>query len=164
MNIVINCFGKEDISYITKSPDFQSFMKKCVESKQDGVIDFIKKKYFDPEFVSNHTIRKLDDLKDNLVEVHTGDNIWSKKDQESVFYTMFDKMGPVVENYIRSCLKNKTVSKAYVDKYMRDFGFPLDWCMTSNDYTDPCDSGDDEDSKQRLKICEAALECIRSHP
>ena len=70
-NITINAFGKEDIAYLTLSPEYKNFMTGCLKDHVQGMLNLTDAIYYNKEQPENHNIKKLN-KKDNFIKLYDG--------------------------------------------------------------------------------------------
>ncbi len=157
INIVINALGHENTSYITNE-----FMLDCVIKKVDGLIDFVKKKHFDPEHPENHNI-KIDDDVYTLLEIPQlcksphiiermpakDNNFWIKlKD----IYALEDNIMVRVETAFKKFFQEypiENIQKKIIEEFIKDIVLPMDWSMNL-DEEDDFDNPDGEEIKKDI--------------
>jgi hypothetical protein len=72
INVTINDFGEENVSYIT-----QEFIEHCFEAEINGVKTIMENIYFNDDHPENHNVRLMS-LKNAIAEVYK-DNKWIPK-------------------------------------------------------------------------------------
>jgi hypothetical protein len=130
----INPLGKEDISYLTQSPDFKKFMTQCIRQGVEGVCRFMVKTHFDKDHPENHNIRKTN-KKDDFMEYHDGTE-WHLGYPDDILENVFgsvmkDAFTEFVDEFISDI---KVLQKALVTRFMKNVGEPLDWDFTSDQF------------------------------
>lgn len=160
-NIVINAFGKEDISYLTESKGYQGYMIKCLKSKIDGVVDFLVKQHFHPNHPENHNMIKLN-KKDDFIEVHTGRE-WKTRFKDDVLEEVFTEMSGQFAAFVEEVFtEDGVLKKDVLDKFVETVGKPLDWDISIIDTYeyDREDISEEKKSFLRRKIYALAVEHI----
>lgn len=156
-NIVINAFGKENISHITSQ-----FIAKCLRNKVDGVCDFLVKKHFDEKHPENHTVKKLI-RKDNFMEIYDGRK-WKLRYATDILEDVFHHMELSFANFVEEAYTEKgAIKKVWVDNFMKTVGEPLDWDLSTDVYEFDGAASEEKKEEMRAKIYKLACEYIYRH-
>lgn len=153
--IVINAFGKEDISYLTNSPDFKDFIMKCLEMRQNGICKYISSKHFDSEHPENHNIRKLN-KKDRVIEYHDGTS-WISEFKNYVVNTILKDIETDVRNFLENSFSeyNPLSKEAQItlDHYMEAVGKQFEWDLDCDNYNydDSNDAGPSKHDQEEFR-------------
>jgi hypothetical protein len=164
-NIVINAFGKEDISYITDHPNAQRFITKCLRNQAPGLCEFISKKHLNTAHPENQNIRKMN-KKDEFMDIFDG-----KEWQIDAASRVVEKMLAHAEGDIKQILNASREQRNPADKsltiavneFMEGTGSYLDWDLSIESDYDGESSDIDEDvsesEKRRIKKQMSRLLC-----
>ena len=156
-NIVINAFGKENISHITSQ-----FIAKCLRNRVDGVCDFLVKKHFDKNHPENHTVKKLI-RKDNFMEIYDGRK-WKLRYATDILEDVFHHMELSFANFVEEAYTEKgVIKKVWIDSFMKTVGEPLDWDLTTDAYEFDGAASEEKKEEMRSKIYKLACEYIYRH-
>lgn len=151
-NIIINAFGKEDISYITNHPNVKNFLTKIMRMKDKGICEYLSKKHFHPDHPENHNIRRLN-KKDKMIEYHDGKK-WRPYHKEDIVDQVIGKIALDFRKFV----EDHDFKDSDVNCLMSTVGEPLDWDLNCDKYKydddarefDP-ESEDDTKNKDALK-------------
>ena len=85
-NIILNIYHNGDPNkYDTSTIDFDKLFSKIVDDPTNGIIPFLKMKYFNPDYPENHIIRINDEeIYKKTVYVHTDDD-WKLESSAKVY-------------------------------------------------------------------------------
>jgi hypothetical protein len=128
----MNVFGQERIQHLLN--DIR-FMMKCIRGRENGVLDFIARKYFDAKVSSNSTIRKTSE--DAPFEILTPAG-WSEIDTE----VLIDRLSLSVEGDFADFIgvqllidrRKVNAMRPLIDGLMSTVGEALDWDLTCPEY------------------------------
>lgn len=95
LNITINAYGQEDISYL-KDGDWLKMLTK----PQDSIVNLFLETHFNPEHPENSNIR-LRNRNSKFLEVHDGDNWKNKKKKKMLSDIADDKQGILDDRYAK---------------------------------------------------------------
>lgn len=156
--INVNGLGKEDISYLTEHPRFQTFMIKCIREKSDGIMDYLERKHFDPSHPENHNLKKM--RRDDFIEVYDGKK-WRLRFKEDVLDDVFEHMQRDFANFIEEAFAdNGDLKKKIIDNFMESVGKPLNWDLSCGDYEYDGEINEEKRKELQNKIYKLALEHI----
>ena len=142
INITVNSFGKEDISYITDN--VKKTLMQIINGREYGVIDFIKKIHINSKYPENQNI-KIENMKKGIVRIYEGDK-WH-------FYTFaagldrlynktevkfIDMINEISEDEILECISDQKIKM-----FNNNVGIPLGW----NRILEDDESNDIEDTR-----------------
>ena len=88
LNITLNIYHNGDSSkYDTSTIDFNEVFSKLMGDNSNGIIPFLKMKYFNPDHPENHIIRINDKklMESGNLYIHTGDNAWELESSTKVY-------------------------------------------------------------------------------
>jgi len=94
INITLNNYGDEDISYITEIKPKET-LKYLLLQGMSGLHDYINYKYCNPEQPQNFTIKYSND-RSKYVSIRE-QNVWKKKDKDTVMNELYDRDNNVEE-------------------------------------------------------------------
>lgn len=151
-NIIINAFGKEDISYITNHPNLKNFLTKIMRMKDKGICEYLTKKHFHPDHPENHNIRRLN-KKDKMMEYHDGKK-WRPYHKEDIL----DQVIGMIALDFRKFIEDHDFKDSDINSLMSTVGEPLDWDLNCDkyEYEEECrefdpESEEDQKNKDALK-------------
>ena len=106
--IVINPFGKEDLSYIT-----EEYISRLIQSGPvNSIPKLLKHIHFNPEHVQNHNI-KIPNKKEAYAEIFNG-NKWEISDKKRTIKDMTDKAFLIINSHY---LGGNEYMNEFKDKY-----------------------------------------------
>ena len=109
--IVINPFGKEDLSYITKD-----FISGLIQSGPvNSIPKLLKYIHFNPEHIENHNI-KIPNKKEPYAEVFNG-SVWEISDKKRTIRDMTDKAFSIINKHYTG---GNEYMNTFKDKYDND--------------------------------------------
>jgi len=94
INITLNNYGDEDISYITEIKPKET-LKYLLLQGMSGLHDYINYKYCNPEQPQNFTIKYSND-RSKYVSIRD-QNVWKRKDKDAVMNELYDRDNNVEE-------------------------------------------------------------------
>jgi len=94
LNIIVNDYGKENISYL-KNSKYKSLINQILGNGMGGLQKYIKYKYCNPELPENLTI-KYTNHRSNKLKVRK-DNQWKTRDKNEVMDEIYDRDNNVEE-------------------------------------------------------------------
>lgn len=148
INIHVNGFGKENIDYITDSPNYKNFMLSCIKKQVDGVCNMLVQKHFHDKHPENHNIKKLN-KKDKFIDCYDGRK-WNPKLIDSVLDEIFIRMELDFAKFLESIRDERgLISRSAMDGFMRKVGAPLNWDLSYGNYS--FDDEIDDSKKESLK-------------
>lgn len=103
-SILVNNFGKEDISYITKDQ-----LKKYALNIPDGIHQLAQRSHFNPQHPENMNIR-IQDKDDKLVQIWNNEKWVYKKRQKVLEYLIYHKFN-ILNEKIVEMNTNKEISE-----------------------------------------------------
>lgn len=161
-NITINALGKEDISYITKHPNFKRFMVNCIRDKMDGVCEYLVKKHFDKQHPENHNIKKMN-KKDDFMEVYDGSK-WKVRYSDDILEDIFGHMYRDFANFVEEAFTEEgVVKRVWLDNFMKNVAMPLEWDLSTGEYEFEGEVSDENKKEIKTKIYKLACEYIYRH-
>ena len=95
INITINTYGQEDLSYL-KSGDWLKMLTK----PEDSIVNLFLETHFNPEHPENSNIR-LRNRNSKFLEVHDGDNWKNKKKKKMLSEIADDKQGILDDRFTK---------------------------------------------------------------
>jgi hypothetical protein len=165
-NIIINAFGKEDISYLTEHANFPNFISRIIRDKDIGLCEYLSKKHFNPKHPENHNIRKLN-KKDKWIEYHDGKG-WKSYFKEGVVDKAFDTMKLEFKKFVNGHTHGHRIRVSDVNLFMNTVGEPLDWDLNGDKYefdedAREFDPNDENDEKRKAKLKQCLYELLLEH-
>lgn len=164
IQININAYGKEDMSYIKDHPNFKRFMLKCFSQQHNGLCEYVSKKHFHPDHPENHNIRKLN-KKDNFIQVHDGKK-WKTDFKKIAMDDLFTKIAGDFRTFLQEAFSDApmdTRAKAAVDRFMEAVGTHLEWDLNCDNYEfedDECDDLEKEKNDMKKDIFDLVCEHV----
>lgn len=95
LNITINAYGKEDLTYITKGEWFEMLL-----DPENSVVKLFLETHFNPEHPENANIR-LRNRNSKFLEVHDGDSWKNKKKKKMLSEIADDKQGILDDKFTK---------------------------------------------------------------
>jgi hypothetical protein len=159
INIQINGFGKEDMTYITNNKNYTGFMSSCIEKKIEGICNFMINKHFGKNNPENHNLKKLN-KKDKFIDAFDG-NKWKPRIIEDVLDDVFSYMEKDFQNFLNSEQNDKDrLRKNIIDTFMRSVGEPLNWDLDHGNYSYNEETPENKKEAMKKKIYILACEYI----
>jgi len=133
-NIQVNAFGKENMDYLIKSPDFEKLLMKCLKNKRAGLLEMIENKYFNVEHPENHTIKKMV-KNDKFVKCYNGKK-WLNEMVDDAISRVLSNVGQDISMLLDNLNETNedetnSANHLYFTKILKDFikhvGLPLDY-------------------------------------
>ena len=158
-NITINAFGKEDIAYLTSSPEYKKFMINCLKENEQGILNLTDAIYYNKEHPENHNIKKPN-KKDNYMKVYDGTK-WQTKIANETVKTMLDRYNHEFMIFLESMENNETpVKGVIVKKFMESVGNALGYDFSMFDYNYDCEMSESELDKRKRELIALELHHI----
>lgn len=142
INIVVNRFGGEKIDHLLEDVDF---MKSCFEKHENGLIDFMLRKWFDSDHPENHSIQKVSN---NVVKVLENTEWKTSPVSEKLMDSVINYVGYDYQSFLE---RHPVFEKKFLDKFMKCIGVPLLWDLDHGDYISDIEC-EDKDKMIRDKI------------
>jgi hypothetical protein len=121
-HITINAFGSESSDHIAADT---KFMRRCLALKKYGIMDYIVRKYFDPEHPENRTIRRSA-KKDPHIQCFNGTQFESRLASD-VHETITTGFEADLMEFLDGLSEEGKVLKpqSTLRHFMKDIGYPL---------------------------------------
>ncbi len=155
VQVVVNPLGHENTNYIS-----DDFMLDCIKKKVDGLTQFILKKHFDPNHPENHNIKidgdyaiilehpMLAQSRDIISRKPEKENLWIKL---KTFSALEENIMPRVETAFKTFFSNyPDVQKSYIEDFIKEIVFPMDWSMDLDEEDDIDYPEDSEIIKRKI--------------
>lgn len=143
INITINNFGAEPICHLLEDVDF---MKSCFQNYEHGLIDFIIRKWFDPNHPENHC---LEPFLGGMVKCYEHGRWCAKPVNERFLDSVMNHVGSDYQSFLE---RNPVFEKRFLDEFMKKIGVPLEWDLDHGGYIFEAMSLD-----QKAKVCREQL-------
>jgi hypothetical protein len=158
-NITINAFGKEDIAYLTSSPEYKKFMINCLKENEQGMLNLTDAIYYNKDHPENHNIKKPN-KKDNYMKVYNGSK-WQTKIAKETVETVFMKINHELMEFLETMENNSTpVKDVTMKKFMGSVGNALGYDFSMFDYNYDCKMSDSELDKRKRELIALELHHI----
>ena len=114
--IIINNYGKEDLSYLTNDE-----MTNYVKNLPPGVIKFIEKVHFNPQHPENSNLR-ITNKKDSLIQVRKK-NKWIFEDKIDVITNLLSQKYQILEEHLSVLTDNDLTlkDKRVIDRFRNNY-------------------------------------------
>ena len=115
-SIIINNYGKEDLSYLTPEE-----MTHYVKNLPPGVIKFIEKIHFNPKHPENNNLR-ITNKKDSLIQIRKK-NKWMFEDKSDVIKSLLSDKYQLLEKHLLYLDKKEISSKdnRVIDRFRNNY-------------------------------------------
>jgi hypothetical protein len=150
-------FNHENTDYIDNDP---TIIIKCIKDGVDGLTNYIKLKYFNPEHKENYTLKKRTSLK-----IYTGVK-WKSVSDEYVLSRIIEDYAFKILTYVRQNNNNSDFDMNSYESFLYNIAYPLDLDILFLDIWEIPEE-DDENIKHRQQmkslIIQRIMETIENH-
>jgi len=156
--VKINGLGKEDLTYLTDSRKYKSFMTKCIQLRLDGILDYIEEKHFNPDHPENHNLRKIT-KKDGFMEFFDGVK-WRVRYSKDVLYDVINYMYCAFNEFAETATQDHKFKTGLLDSFIAEIGGPFDWDLTFDNYDYENKASEKERDEERERLFSLITEFI----
>ena len=156
--VKINGLGKEDLTYLTDSRKYKSFMTKCIQLRLDGILDYIEEKHFNPDHPENHNLRKIT-KKDGFMEFFDGVK-WRVRYSKDVLYDVINYMYCAFNEFAETATQDHKFKTGLLDNFIAEIGGPFDWDLTFDNYDYENKASEKERDEERERLFSLITEFI----
>lgn len=158
-NITINAFGKEDIAYLTSSPEYKKFMIGCLNDTAQGMLTLTDAIYYNKDHPENRNIKKTN-KKDNFVKVYDGVK-WKTTFAKETVMTIFGNINHELNVFLELMEDNDArVKDTTMKRFMETVGNALGYDFSIYNYDYGCDRSEFEMERRKEELIALELNHI----
>jgi hypothetical protein len=161
-NITINAIGHENTDYLLSKSDLQAYVNGLINSRMEGICDFMIQKHFHPEHPENHNIRKLR-IKDDFIDCHDGQH-WRPRFYQDALRDVMKNICKDYEAFVMQVFdEGGKINHDSLNNFMKDIGEPLNMDFTCSDYDWDYDMTPEEVEVRKQRLYKLACEYMYRH-
>jgi hypothetical protein len=162
INITINAIGNENTDYLLSKSDLQAYVNGLINSRMEGICDFMIQKHFHPEHPENHNIRKLR-IKDDFIDCHDGQH-WKPRFYQDALREVMKNICKDYEAFVMQVFdEGGKINHDSLNNFMKDIGEPLNMDFTCSDYDWDYDMTPEEVEVRKQRLYKLACEYMYRH-